>query len=89
MKRGTKKCYKAQEGKKKNEGVTTKQNKEQKKLKNKQEAAKSESDEIDSDWAEYLKTYDPDEEYSGSNDEKESPRTEESKIEDPKAPESE
>ncbi|MCH92353.1 hypothetical protein A2U01_0013291, partial [Trifolium medium] len=76
--------------KKKSEASSSKQNIEQKKLKIKQEVLISDSDETDSDYAEFLKTYDPSEEYSdSSNDDKESLKTKESKKEDPESPESE
>ncbi|MCI45346.1 hypothetical protein A2U01_0066585, partial [Trifolium medium] len=54
----------------------------------KQEVLSSESDETDSDYADILKTYDPSKEYSDSEDDKESIKTEESKKEDPESPES-
>ncbi|MCI86651.1 hypothetical protein A2U01_0107932, partial [Trifolium medium] len=49
----------------------------------------SDSDKTDSDWAEFLKTYDPSNEDSDSEEEvtKEPLKTEESKKEDPKSPE--
>ncbi|MCI73843.1 hypothetical protein A2U01_0095107, partial [Trifolium medium] len=50
----------------------------------------SESDKTDSDYAEFLKTYDPNEEDTGSEEEvtQKLPRTQESKKEDSKLPES-
>ncbi|MCI64407.1 hypothetical protein A2U01_0085665, partial [Trifolium medium] len=64
---------------------------EQRKLKIKQEVLSSDSDETDSDYAEFLNTYDPSKEDSDSSEEevtKESLKTEETKKEDPELPES-
>ncbi|MCI41970.1 hypothetical protein A2U01_0063204, partial [Trifolium medium] len=89
MKKGTSKTY----GRKKKCEVGTsvsKRNKVQRKLKIKQEVQSSESDKIDSDYAEFLKTYDPNKEDSDLSEEdvtKESLKTEESKKEDPELPE--
>ncbi|MCH86695.1 hypothetical protein A2U01_0007555 [Trifolium medium] len=67
---------------------TSKQNKAQKKLKCKQEES-SESGKTDSDYAEFLKTYDPKEE-TGSDEEvtQKLPRIKKSKRKDSKLPES-
>ncbi|MCI41900.1 hypothetical protein A2U01_0063134, partial [Trifolium medium] len=90
MKRGTSKAN-AQEKKKKTEKgtSTSKQSKTQKKLKFKQEVS-SDSGKKDSDWAEFLKAYDPNKEYTDSEEEVSQKllRTEESKKEDSKLPES-
>ncbi|MCI80369.1 hypothetical protein A2U01_0101640, partial [Trifolium medium] len=66
MKRGTSKAS-AQDRKKKpeNKASASKQSKAQKKLRFKKEES-SDSGKIDSDYAEFLKTYDPNEENSGS-----------------------
>ncbi|MCI45073.1 hypothetical protein A2U01_0066312, partial [Trifolium medium] len=50
----------------------------------------SDSEKTDSDWAEFLETYDPSKEDSDSEEEvtQEPLKTEESKKEDPKSPES-
>ncbi|MCI52555.1 hypothetical protein A2U01_0073800, partial [Trifolium medium] len=83
---------KAYEKKKKSEKGTSAldQNKVQKKLKIKQEVVASDSNSTDSNWAEYLKAYDPSKEDSDSEEEvsQELLKTEESKNEDPKSPES-
>ncbi|MCI85957.1 hypothetical protein A2U01_0107236, partial [Trifolium medium] len=65
------------------------QSKVQKKLKFKQEES-SDSEKTDSDYAEFLKTYDPNEEDTGSEEEvtRKLPKTKESKKEDSKLPES-
>ncbi|MCI37640.1 hypothetical protein A2U01_0058864, partial [Trifolium medium] len=81
----------SQRNKKKSEVATSSKKNEQRKLKIKQEVVTSESDETDSDWAEYLKTYDPSKEDSDSSEEdmtKESFETERSKKEEPKSSES-
>ncbi|WJX28848.1 hypothetical protein P8452_17519 [Trifolium repens] len=67
-------------------GSPLRQNK-QSKLKVKQEVLTAESDGTDSDYAEFLRTYDPGKEYADSSEssskaDKESPKTEESKNED-------
>ncbi|KAK2368563.1 hypothetical protein QL285_081748 [Trifolium repens] len=74
--------------KKKEEATTSRlrQNR-QSKLIVKQEVVTSESDDTDSDYAEFLKTYDPEKEYSDSDEspseaDPESPEIEESKKED-------
>jgi hypothetical protein len=59
----------------------------QPKMKVQQEVLSSESDDTDSDYAEFLRTYDPEKEYTDSSEssseaDKESPETEESKKED-------
>ncbi|MCI55538.1 hypothetical protein A2U01_0076789, partial [Trifolium medium] len=67
MKKGTSKSY----GRKKRSEVpasASKQNKEQRKLKIKQEVLTSESDKTDSDYAEFLKTYDHSKEDSDSSE---------------------
>jgi hypothetical protein len=63
---------------------------QQAKLKIKQEVLTSNSDETESDYAEFPRTYDPEKEYSDSSDssseaDNESPKTEESKKEDSEA----
>ncbi|MCI73731.1 hypothetical protein A2U01_0094995, partial [Trifolium medium] len=67
----------------------SKQSKAQKKLKFKQQES-SDSGKTDSDWAQFLKTYDPNEEETDSVEEvtQKLPRTKESKKEDSKLPES-
>jgi hypothetical protein len=88
MKRATKKSSESQGKKKKSEASTSasRQN-SQAKLKIKQEVLPSDSEETNSDYAQFLKTYDPEKEYSDSSDsisedDKESLKTEESKKED-------
>jgi hypothetical protein len=74
--------------KKKEEATTSRlRQHKQSKLIVKQEVLTSESDDTDSDYAEFLKTYDPEKEYSDSDEssseaDPESPETEESKKED-------
>ncbi|MCI71202.1 hypothetical protein A2U01_0092465, partial [Trifolium medium] len=78
----------AQEKKKPEKKVSTsKLSKAQKKLKFKQEVS-SDSGKTDSDWAQFLKTHDPNEEETGSDEEvtQKLPRTKESKKEDSKLP---
>ncbi|MCI18317.1 hypothetical protein A2U01_0039471 [Trifolium medium] len=93
MKRATEKSSKSQGRKKRSEVATSasKQKNEQRKLKIKQEVPTSDYDETDSDYAEFLKTYDPNKDDSDSSEEevtKESLKTEESKKDDPELPES-
>ncbi|MCH81658.1 hypothetical protein A2U01_0002449 [Trifolium medium] len=90
MKRGTKKTY---ERRKKAEVGTSapKQNSKQKKLKKEQVVIlSSDSEKIDYDWAKYLAAYDPSKEDTDSEGEvtQKSVKTEESKTERPKTPES-
>ncbi|MCI30836.1 hypothetical protein A2U01_0052047, partial [Trifolium medium] len=69
MKRGTKKSYVPKDTKKSPGASTSKHHKEQIKLQTKQEVIEisSESDDTDSDYAEFLKTYNPEEEYLDSS----------------------
>ncbi|MCI69507.1 hypothetical protein A2U01_0090769, partial [Trifolium medium] len=69
----------------------SKQHKKQRKLKIKKEELSSDYDKADSDYAEFLKTYDPDKEDSYSSEDevtKEPLKTEESNKENPELPES-
>ncbi|MCI24376.1 hypothetical protein A2U01_0045559, partial [Trifolium medium] len=71
MKKATEKPSMSQGRKKRYEFATStsKQNNEQRKLKIKQEMLTSESDETDSDYAVFLKAYDPSKEDSDSSEE--------------------
>ncbi|MCI29167.1 hypothetical protein A2U01_0050376, partial [Trifolium medium] len=66
MKKATEKRSKAQ---KKSEVASSSKKTVQRNLKLKKEVVLSESDETDSDWAEFLNTYDPSKEDSDSSEE--------------------
>ncbi|MCI46978.1 hypothetical protein A2U01_0068219, partial [Trifolium medium] len=59
MKRATEKRSNPQRKERKSEVASSSKKNEKRKLKIKQEVVTLESDETDSDWAEYLRTYDP------------------------------
>ncbi|MCH80829.1 hypothetical protein A2U01_0001603 [Trifolium medium] len=91
MKKATEKRANSQRKERKTEVASSSKKAVQRKLKLKKEVVTTESDEADSDWAEFLRTYDPSKEDSDSSEEemtKESLKTEESKKEEPKSSES-
>ncbi|MCI46865.1 hypothetical protein A2U01_0068106, partial [Trifolium medium] len=69
MKKATEKRSRVQKKDRKSEVASSSKKAVQRKLKLKKEVVSSESDETDSDWEEFLSTYDPSKEDSDSSEE--------------------